>query len=194
MNQRAGDRWEEQGLRAAVLDGDERAWRVLHDRTFDFVYAYVYCRTGRRADRTEDVVQECWTIAVKRIHRFDPARACFRTWMRGIADNVLRNRRRRWARRDRTELPTGTEAAGGVVRQAEALERNEHIACALTALPERYRHVLKAKYWEGASVAEIAARGGETLKAVESLLSRARSAFRRVYRDLEDSDTPRELD
>jgi hypothetical protein len=32
-------------------------------------------------------------------------------------------------------------------------------------------------------VAEIAAAGGETPKAIESLLSRARQAFREVYRE-----------
>jgi len=41
--------------------------------------------------------------------------------------------------------------------------------------------VLRAKYLEGLSVAEIASARGETPKAVESLLSRARQAFRKVY-------------
>ncbi len=42
--------------------------------------------------------------------------------------------------------------------------------------------MLRAKYLDGLSVAEIAAARGETTKAIESLLSRARQAFRKAYR------------
>jgi DNA-directed RNA polymerase specialized sigma24 family protein len=41
--------------------------------------------------------------------------------------------------------------------------------------------VLQAKYLDGRSVADIAAEWGESLKAVESLLTRARQAFRELY-------------
>ena len=41
--------------------------------------------------------------------------------------------------------------------------------------------MLRAKYLDGRSVADIAAAGGETPKAVESLLTRARQAFRDAY-------------
>ena len=46
------------------------------------------------------------------------------------------------------------------------------VARALAALPERYEAVLRAKYLDGQSVADIATAGGETPKAVESLLTR----------------------
>jgi len=62
------------------------------------------------------------------------------------------------------------------------------IAGTLLALPARYRAVLKAKYEEHLAVAEIAAEWGETPKGVESLLSRARAAFREAYRRLEKED------
>jgi RNA polymerase sigma-70 factor (ECF subfamily) len=60
-------------------------------------------------------------------------------------------------------------------------ERAERIAAALADLPEHYEAVLRAKYLEGASVAQIAEASGQTSKAVESLLTRARQAFREKY-------------
>ncbi|HBI44343.1 MAG TPA: hypothetical protein DDY78_16050, partial [Planctomycetales bacterium] len=60
------------------------------------------------------------------------------------------------------------------------------LAAALSALPDRYEAVLRAKYLDGRSVIDIAAESGETPKAIESLLSRARQAFRDAYGTEED--------
>ena len=184
---------EERGLRAAVLAGDATAWQVLYDRHFRALYGYVYWRAGRHPQRAEDVVQECWVVAVRRIRRFDPERASFQTWLWGVADNVLRNHRRRWFRRDQTELPgAACPKPEGAVESPQigaapnrGVELAEQIGLALTALPSRYQAAIRAKYDEGASVAEIAERWGETPKAVESLLTRARAAFRAEYKRLE---------
>ncbi len=183
---RHDENWEERGLREAVLEGDEEAWRVLYDGCFDFLYAYVHYRTGRRRDRTEEVVQECWAVAVRRIRRFDPGRARFRTWMRGIADNLLRNSRRRWARRDQTEVGGLEQEARASAADSADVERAELVGLALAAVPDRYRRLLRAKYHEGKSVAEIAAENGNSVKAIESALTRAREAFQNVYAELEE--------
>ena len=58
------------------------------------------------------------------------------------------------------------------------------MAEALAALPDHYEAVLRAKYLDRQTVDEIAAGRGESAKAVESLLGRARQAFREAY----DSD------
>jgi RNA polymerase sigma-70 factor (ECF subfamily) len=74
--------------------------------------------------------------------------------------------------------------AASAERPDDALERRELtrlVQVALDTLPGRYGDVLEWKYIDGASVAEIAARLGSSDKAVESMLSRARRAFREVY-------------
>jgi RNA polymerase sigma-70 factor (ECF subfamily) len=63
-------------------------------------------------------------------------------------------------------------------------ERNEQIAAALDGLLERQENVLRAKYFDGLSVAEIADAWKESPKAIESLLSRARDAFRERFEQL----------
>lgn len=170
--------WEEQGLRAAVLAGNELAWRTLYDRHFDPLFAYVYART-RDPHRTEDLVQEAWTTAVRRIAAFDAARGPFGAWLRGIADRLLINDRRRWARRFRLRQEVGESTTPEpAVPQPGA---GEAVDEALAALPERYREVLRAKYEESHTVAEIARARGLSEKAVESLLTRARQAFRAAW-------------
>lgn len=176
--------WQERGLRDAVLEGDDQAWRVLYDRSFDSLYAYVHFRTGRRPEWTDEVVQESWLIAVRRIRRFDPIRGSFEAWLRGIAENVIRNQRRRARRLGQVERPGQAEVSHGGSSGRESSPPDdlaERIELTLSALPERAQAVLRAKYGDDLSVAEIAARWGESAKAIESLLARARSAFRRAY-------------
>ncbi|HIJ74471.1 MAG TPA: sigma-70 family RNA polymerase sigma factor [Candidatus Hydrogenedentes bacterium] len=179
--------WEERGLRDAVLAGDETAWRALYDRCFHPLYAYVYRQTHGHAQRTEDVVQECWLVAVRRIRTFDPDRARFMTWMRGIAENVLRNHRRKWRRRDGAErLTDDIEHAAPATPHGAQVAVAEQVALAIAALPPRYREALRAKYEERLTVAQMAGRSGESVKAVESLLTRARAEFRKAYRKLDE--------
>ncbi len=171
----------ERGLRAAVLAGDERAWQAWYEQSFDGLNAYVCWRCGGRREAAEDVVQETWLTAVRRIRVFEPERGSFAHWLRGIAANILRNRfRRQHAARHASlngqQLETGCDARS---------DESEGIAAALAALPEHYEAVLRSKYLDEQSVAEIADARGETPKAVESLLTRARQAFREAFARME---------
>ena len=60
-------------------------------------------------------------------------------------------------------------------------DKAERVAAALAALPDHYEAVLRLKYLDQLTVDAIAARRGDSPKAVESLLSRARQAFREIY-------------
>jgi RNA polymerase sigma-70 factor (ECF subfamily) len=169
--------WRERGLRDAVLAGDRSAWQVWYDESFAGLDAYVLWRCGGRRDRADEVLQETWLIAVRRVRDFDPARARFRTWLAGIAANVLREHHRRHRRSANGHL-IGDVAAGD---DSAVRERQERVEAALATLPERYEQALRAKYLDRLGVAEIAAANGETVKTVESLLTRARQAFRDAY-------------
>jgi RNA polymerase sigma-70 factor (ECF subfamily) len=169
---------EEHALRTAVLAGDERAWQALYDAAFAGLYAYVAWRCGGLRDLAEEVVQETWLVAVRRMRSFDPAQATFLTWLRGIAANLLRNRCRAAQQPRPQPLDAALAAADS---ESEQRDEAEAITRALAGLPERYEAVLRAKYLEQQSVADIAGAWHETPKAIESLLSRARQAFRDAY-------------
>jgi RNA polymerase sigma-70 factor (ECF subfamily) len=175
--------WRERGLRAAVLAGDERAWRTWYDESFEDLYAYVAWRCGGLRDLADEVVQDTWLIAVRSIGRFDPEQGSFGAWLRGIAANVLRNSFRR--RRSNPMQPLNGRHVSAQATSAADRECSERIAVALVQLPERYEAVLRAKYFERRSVAQIASQWKETPKAIESLLTRARLAFRQAYQQEE---------
>ena len=174
----------EDRLRRAVLRGDEVAWRTWYDESLAGLTTYVAWRCGGRSDMADEIVQETWLVAVRRIRRFDPAQGSFGGWLRGVAANLIRNHVRRRSNDRRSRQPLTTDPAAPVGNHAEVeKERAEQIAAALDALPERYEAALRAKYLEGLSVDAIARQWNETAKAVESLLGRAREAFRRLYED-----------
>ncbi|HEY7327140.1 MAG TPA: sigma-70 family RNA polymerase sigma factor [Gemmataceae bacterium] len=178
----AEDRVErERELRRAVLSGEEFAWRTLYEEAFDGLYAYVLWRCGGLRDGADEVAQETWLTAVRRLRAFEPSAGSFAAWVRGIAANVLRNHFRREKQRMRHIQPLQNEP----LAVEESREQAERIAAALDALPAHYEAVLRMKYLEGRTVADIAGERGESLKAVESQLSRAREAFRQAYLQLE---------
>jgi RNA polymerase sigma-70 factor (ECF subfamily) len=176
-------------LRRAVLAGDERAWQSWYDESYARLYTYVHWRSGGLEDLAEDVVQETWLVAVRRVRRFDPDQGSFHAWLRGIAANMLRNRLRARAAECGRGGSLANEPQGDVPVDSKLLRREqaERIATALADLPEHYEAVLRAKYLEGATVAEIAETSGQTSKAAESLLTRARRAFRERYQRLEST-------
>ena len=163
----------ERAVRDAVLAGDRAAWRAWYDEHFEPLAAYVRWRCGGLPDLADDVLQETWLAAVRRLRAFDPAKGPFFAWLCGIAFNRVRNAVR--SRKRRRESPLAADHA------APHAHNPERVAAALAALPEHYEAVLRAKYLDRQTVDEIAAGRGESAKAVESLLGRARQAFREAY-------------
>jgi RNA polymerase sigma-70 factor (ECF subfamily) len=177
-----GDRvWRERGLRSATLAGNENAWRTWYEESYPGLAAYVAWRCAGLRDLADEVLQETWLTAVRRLRHFDPKRGSFADWLRGIAANVLRNQFRRRARRASRLRPLN----GPYTAPADNADRGkaESVARALAQLPEHYEAVLRAKYLDQQTVDQIAADRNETPKAIESLLTRARQAFREVYSD-----------
>jgi RNA polymerase sigma-70 factor (ECF subfamily) len=186
MDHGAG-RWHERAVRDAVVAGDAAAWRSWYADNFDRLAAYARWRCGGLADLADDVIQETWLTAVRRLRRFDPDRGPFFAWLCGIAANAARNAiRARRRQRNRTRPLVHTDDAPAGAPDPAAVEKAERVAMALAELPEHYEAVLRAKYLDQLSVDAIAAQRNETPKAVESLLTRARQAFREAYQKATD--------
>ncbi len=176
-----GDTWRERAIRDAVLAGDAGAWRRWYDAHFDRLAAYARWRCGGVPALADDVIQETWLVAVRRLGRFDPAKGTFYDWLCGIASNAARNAIRARCRQKARLRPlaAGDDRPAADVR--DVTDRAGRVAAALAALPDHYEAVLRAKYLDRQSVDAIASARGDSLKAVESLLSRARQAFREAY-------------
>ncbi len=125
----------EELLRGAVLAGNENAWRTWYDETFDELYRYVRWRCGGRRDWADEIVQETWLTAVRRMRRFDPRKGSFLAWLRGIAANLLRNELRRRRRSPKFQQSTGAQISktGQHKSHGEDRRREEEVAAALDA-------------------------------------------------------------
>ena len=108
------------------------------------------------------------------------------TWVCGIARHEVMDfyRRKKIKQIVFSKLPflekLVSEALGPELAYQE-LETKTKIVVTLKHLSEGYVQILRLKYVEGRSMAEIAEKLNLTIKAVESRLTRARLAFQKVY-------------
>ena len=181
-----GDRvGQESALRRAVLAGDEAAWRAWYDTAAPLLRAFVHWRCPGLPDFADEVVQETWLVAIRRVRTFRPEDGPFAGWLCGIAANLIRNRLRK---RRANPSPSASEAHADPRWRSGSDRTDELVAKALAELPPRYEQVLRHKYLDGLGVQAIADLTGDSGKAVESLLTRARQAFREAYRAAEKRD------
>ncbi len=176
-----GDPWHERAIRDAVLAGDATAWRQWFDAHYERLADYIRWRCGGLRDLTDDVLQETWLTAVRRVRAFDPARGAFFHWLCGIASNATRNAIRSRYRQNARLRPLAPGDDRPCPDARAEIEKAERVAAALAALPDHYEAVLRAKYLDRQTADEIAAARNDSPKAVESLLARARQAFRAIY-------------
>lgn len=175
----------ETGLRSAVLAGDEAAWRAWYDAHSAGLRRYVLWRSGGIIELADDVLQETWMTAVRRIADFRPQTGGFRQWLFGIAAMMLKSHLRKHRR-----IAVRQQALVEIPACAEPIDddRGWRTAKALAEMPPRYEQVLRAKYLECRSVNDIAEAWNESAKAIESLLTRARDQFRNAYERLNRAD------
>ena len=182
-----------------LLRGDEAAFRELFDSYFPKLYRYALARLDGQHDEAVDMVQETFCKAFERLGSFRGEGSLY-GWMCRILSNSILDHYRRRGR----ELPKVTLLEDqGAIRQildtlaASELEEPETIAvrsdvvrliqATMDRLPGHYGDVLEWKYVDGLSVKAIAERLDIGPKAAESLLTRARAAFRRAMEAVADS-------
>lgn len=167
----------------AAQNGSEQAWRLLFERHFDAVYRFCVALAGGRHDLAEELTQQVFVTAARRVCHFDSGRATFRAWLIGIAKKRYMTIRNSEQRRRRHEENSAKEISKMVTIESFDLRVYE----ALARLPSRYHFVLEAKYLKGLTMNEIAAKSGASIEAIESLLRRARAGFARVYEQIQNS-------
>jgi RNA polymerase sigma-70 factor, ECF subfamily len=169
-----------------VAQGDQQAYRQLMNRHLRGVHAFAYRMLGSRAE-AEEVSQECFLRLWKHAGRY-VARAKPSTWLYRIAHNLAIDRLRR--RREGSH-PDALEEAAASERQS-ALVHDRQVArvveLALQDLPERQRAAIGLVHYQGLSNAEAAEVLGIGVRALESLLARARRQLKEQLAELATSD------
>jgi RNA polymerase sigma-70 factor (ECF subfamily) len=177
----------ERFLVARMLRGDEAAFTTFFDAHFAPLFRFALPRVGGDVDVAEEVVQTALCRAVRKLDTFR-GEASLLTWLCTICRNEIatyfQKRKRTPPMLDVTEdLPEIRAALESLSARgtAEAEQRNETariVQVVLDRLPSHYADALEWKYLDGLSVTEIAERMHLGAKAAESVLTRARNAFR----------------
>jgi RNA polymerase sigma-70 factor, ECF subfamily len=140
-------------------------------------------------DAAEDVAQEAF---VRLLSRPDLGEDAARLWLFTVATNLVRDRGRSVARRQRllTAVPMPPPAGPRPDEELERSERIEGVRSALARLGERDRQMLLMRE-EGFRYAEIAQVVDVAPSSVGTLVARALKRFVEVYRPNEEHDDAR---
>lgn len=178
-------------LATAVVSRDRAAFESFFSAYFSRVYRFCRSRMSDTA-ACEDVVQETMLKAVRNLHTYRGEAALF-TWLCQICRNEMSNWQQRTGRKMAVESSIDEDAGFRAALEslslaeadaAEVATVKQLVQLTLDHLPDRYGRVLEWKYLEGLSVGEIAARMATGETAVQSLLARARRAFRSGFEEL----------
>lgn len=166
--------------------GDERAFDEFFDAYYPRLFRFAAARV-RLADAAEDIAQATLVLAIRKAGTWRGEAALF-TWLCTLCRHEISAYCRRHDYREVTMLDDIPEVRAQLEALAvrmegpqQDLERQDLarlVQLTLDYLPARYGDVLEWKYLQGLSMREIAERLHTTTKAVESLLTRARDAFR----------------
>lgn len=176
-----------------MLGGDESAFEHFFEVYFSRLFRFAVTRLDNDADAAEDVVQATLCKAVTKLATYRGEAALF-TWLCTFCRHEISAH---YGRHQRTVYETplvedapdvraaleslGAASADGPDERLRRRELARLVQVTLDYLPERYGDALEWKYIQDLSVHEIAVRLQVGPKAAESLLTRARQAFRDAF-------------
>ncbi|MHC4509783.1 MAG: sigma-70 family RNA polymerase sigma factor, partial [Planctomycetota bacterium] len=167
---------EEIGIIKAVLDGDTESFRLLVQRYEKPVTRMIGNLINDR-HICEDIAQEVFLAAYRKLASFDPARSSFSTWLFTIA----RNRSINAMKKRRTPSVNRPPERMDLTDPADALDRDELFArldAALNALGPGHRRALVLAEFENLSYEQIAQIEGVQIGTVKSRINRAKRKLR----------------
>lgn len=177
-------------LMLRVRADDAGAFEELVRRYQHRLVAVMHHLVGN-AEEAEDLAQEVF-LRIYRARKTYHPRSKFSTWLFTIANNLALNSLRTQSRRpvvpltasesgplgNRPEEQLVPDPGTGPVQRVQKAELAERIRAALDSLNERQRMAVVLNKFEDMNYAEIAEVMGLSIKAVKSLLSRARVNLR----------------
>jgi RNA polymerase sigma factor (sigma-70 family) len=187
-----------------MLDGDELAFESFFGAVYPALYRFALTRLGSDEDAAGEVAQAAICKAIAKLHTFR-GEAAVLSWVCVFCRHEIYAYLKRHSARthvslgplseDDPEIRAALESLrlATVDDQEASLDRDKlgaFVQRVLDQLPSHYADALEWKYIDEISVHEIGLRLGLGAKAAESLLTRARSAFRDAFQTLAAAAQP----
>ena len=162
-------------LMQAVASGESKAFNelVLRYQGLAWKTSYRFLGDGMEA---EDVAQEAFLKILQAAPRYRPT-ATFRTYFYRTLTNLCIDRTRRCRPIGMDDVPEVMDRSLGPQEALIEKERRAQVRTALDTLPPNQKAAMILRHYEGLSYAEIAQILDITPKAVERLISRARTSL-----------------
>ncbi|WP_257004859.1 RNA polymerase sigma factor [Streptomyces sp. Tue6028] len=164
---------------ARARAGDRAAFAALYEEHWRSVYRYLLLRTRNR-HLAEDLTQEVFARALRRIGTFTWQGVTFAAWLLTIARNLHLDEVRTSRTRLETLVPEPADVDGSdrsaessALRVLEAVEACDAVRNALNSLSPHQRQCLELRFLGGMSPAETARTMGRSVGAVRGLTFRA---------------------
>lgn len=165
-------------LARRVGRGDDAAFRFLLNRHLQPLRTYLALRAPV-PDLIDEVAHEAFVFAYRHLQDFHTG--SMQAWLRSIAQNILRDRLKAYARESVKQ-----ERYAEQMRWEMALanvdkpirDEAEHLAHCLEKLRHSQREILELRYEQQLTSEEIAQRTGRSTLAVRTLLMRLRQQLR----------------
>lgn len=169
---------DDSALLIRIQNGDRMAFRILlqlhSSRFYRLAYSFVHNQT-----EAEDIVQDAFLKLWERPDSWNPeAGSAFTTWFYRLVVNLcLGNRKKKRP----LQLPETMEIVDGRDSQEEILMQNQNeflLEKQISVLPQRQQTALNLCFYEGLSNQEAARIMGVNIKALQSLLMRAKMTLK----------------
>ena len=175
--------WTNEDLLALVAEGNDRAFRVFHDRTSSRVLGLIR-RILVDSAQSEEVAQEVFLATWQEATSFDPAKGTALAWL------LIRARRRAidrvrssQAARDRDTLAGFRDlevSRDDVADKAEIMIEHRRVATSMKALTAAQREALELTYFGGYTQFEAAVKAGVPIGTMKTRIRDALIALRNL--------------
>lgn len=188
---------EDRALAKSVAKGDSASFEAFFREYFPRLFRFTMTRVNGDADLAEEIVQRTMCRVVRKMGTYRGEALLF-TWLcqicRSEMSTVFRQRGLQESKvafiEDHPAIRAALESISVDTDTPEKEHNKEELArfvrLTLEYLPEKYATALEMKYIRGCSVDEIGEYLAISPKAAESVLSRARLAFKEGFRSLWD--------
>jgi len=188
---------KDKALSRRVAAGDHAAFEEFFREYFPRLYRFTLARVSHDEALAEEIVQRTMCLIVRKMGSYRGEALLF-TWLCQICRNersaVFRQQgideKRTIPLEDNPMIRAALESLSADLDNPERMQHAGQLArfvrVTLEYLPTKYSTALEMKYIGGYSVEEIGEHLNISSKAAESVLSRARAAFKEGFRSLWD--------
>lgn len=156
---------------------DPRYFAELYENNFERVYAFIARRVGDR-DHAQDLTADVFHNALKNIASFEWRGVPFVAWLYRIASNAIVDRGKRTARHETMKLREIPLQESSSESDLADVEHRARLFKLVEKLPVDQRRVIKMRFAEERSIAEIAHQVGRSEGAIKQLQFRGLQSLR----------------